>query len=110
MTKPVDPLSAPDAPNPDGASTQTRDRDAPIESEEIIKGLAGIAMDETAPVTARVSAYSLLGKHLGLFAGIGGEAHSDLAALMREIADRNKDRAGALPGPRKQEEKDADAR
>ena len=70
---------------------------APIGRQEIIDGLAKIAADETAPVTARVSAYSLLGKHLGLFAGSAMEPGSDLAALMREIADRNRAEGAAHP-------------
>jgi len=87
----------PEVPKPNLPAAEPAGAGNPIGSQEIIAGLAGIAMDENAPVTARVSAYNLLGKHLGLFAGGGGESDSDLAALMREIADRNQEPSEGSP-------------
>ena len=63
----------------------------------IIDGLFEIAGDGTAPVAARVSAYSLLGRHFGLFSGGGEESRSDLADLMKEIAERQRSDAGQRP-------------
>ena len=60
-----------------------------IAEKDIIDGLAKIAADEGAPVTARVSAYGLLGKHFGLFQAAEDRTPSDLEALLRELAERD---------------------
>ena len=68
-----------------------------IAESDIIQGLAKIAADESAPVTARVSAYGLLGKHFGLFLTPGDQAPSDLEALIRELAERDGRNTRVLP-------------
>ena len=76
-----------------GSRAGRRSRAAMVRA--VIDGLLQIAGDDAAPVAARINAYSLLGRHFGLFSGKEEAARSDLADLMAEIADRR--RKDAVP-------------
>ena len=74
--------------NTGGSRAGSRSREKMVRA--VIDGLLQIAGDDAAPVSARINAYSLLGRHFGLFSGKEEEARSDLADLMAEIADRRR--------------------